>query len=493
MPRLLIKKSPVLLLLFSLVFAVITIVDDYFSSKGSFSGDKSIWFVNVNVVPMTYETVLKNHAVKVEGTKITEIVPSKIVDVPEGAVIIDGHGSYLMPGLADMHMHVRESWRGDEWPVSPLKLYLANGVTTIRNFGSRRGKSSPPEFILNWRKLIERGELDGPTIYSCGWVLYGPAEDPEKEVLHQKAAGFDFIKLYSFITSDDFHAAMKKAESLDMYVAGHIPFSVGLERTLDSGMNEIAHVEEMLWEFVDFDRNRALNPKEWMTYVIENAFEQLKPVLELDYEDLRARYRVKLLDMASIIKQAGAPVDTTLFLDEVIVEKLHQPDKFLGRPELQYMPARYLKLYREGKEKHQVQFRDGEIFAPFKRKLDLAVLWALKEKRVPVLLATDSGTGGMGIVPGYSIHDELRILTENCFTPYEAIAAGTVAASETIEDMTGRNDFGTIEPGKRADLLLIEGNPLEDVKNIKNIKGVMAAGRWYDAERLRDFFTVDPK
>ena len=99
---------------------------------------------------------------------------------------------------------------------------------------------------------------------------------------------------------------------------------------------------------------------------------------------------------------------------------------------------------------------------------------------------TDAGTGGMGIVPGFSLHDELKILTENGFTPYEALAAGTVVASQIVRRMKRKDDFGTIEAGKRADLIQLKENPLEDVANIRKILGVMAAGRWYDQEALAE-------
>ena len=116
------------------------------------------------------------------------------------------------------------------------------------------------------------------------------------------------------------------------------------------------------------------------------------------------------------------------------------------------------------------------------KKKDLAEI-----AEVLFVLGTDAGTGWMGLVPGFSIHDELRILTENGFTPYEAIKTGTVNAAIVVEEMNGDGDFGTIEIGKRADLILVEDNPLEDVANIKNILGVMASGRWYNKTMLQKF------
>jgi hypothetical protein len=171
-------------------------------------------------------------------------------------------------------------------------------------------------------------------------------------------------------------------------------------------------------------------------------------------------------------------------IDDVIQWKLFHLEAFLGRFELQYLPPAYLERLQDGREKHQVQFRGIEDLASFKYAVDRWLLTGLQEAGILLLLGTDSGTGGMGIVPGYSIHDELRILVENGFSPYEAIATGTVNASAVVERMTGDGNFGTIEEGKRADLILVRDNPLEDITNIKEPLGVMAAGRWYSMEAL---------
>ena len=142
-------------------------------------------------------------------------------------------------------------------------------------------------------------------------------------------------------------------------------------------------------------------------------------------------------------------------------------------------------MFRQGKEKHQRQFRGHEDLPSFKYAMERLLLTALKQAGIPLLLATDAGSGRMGIVPGFSIHDELRILIENGFTPYEAIATGTTNAATIVAAMTGEDGFGAIEVGKRADLLLVSGNPLEDVAHIQDILGVIAAGRWYGKTELQ--------
>jgi imidazolonepropionase-like amidohydrolase len=445
-----------------------------------------IVFQNVNLVPMTNEKIVKGQTVLVKGKRIIEIGPSKRISVPQNTKVIDGTGAYLMPGLADMHMHTRDNWDEwlSDWPVSPLLLYIANGVTTIRCFGPLGDTSG---YVLRWRDKINSGQLIGPTIYTSGPIIYGPVNNPKKIVLEQKSQGFDFIKLYSFLSKDEFHEAMIAAKQAGMYTAGHIPFQVGLEGVLSEGMDEIAHIEELSFEFVDFDRNKGLRGREWMPYVIKTAYQQVKPHFGLNMEELDKRFGVLGSSVATKVHSANVPVCTTLFLDEVIVEKLYEPEQFLSKPENRYMPRKYLAAVRQGREKHQMQFRGGEDFAPFKRTIDRILLKYLKEAEVLFVLGTDAGTGWMGLVPGFSIHDELRILTENGFTPYEAIKTGTVNAAIVVEEMNGNGDFGTIEIGKRADLILVEDNPLEDVANIKNILGVMASGRWYNKTMLQKF------
>jgi hypothetical protein len=209
-----------------------------------------------------------------------------------------------------------------------------------------------------------------------------------------------------------------------------------------------------------------------------------------DIKDLEEKYGEIISATVDKMRNANVPVCTTLTVGEGIVKKLHETEAFLARPENKYMCKGYLDTFRKGKEKHQLIFKGYENFAFFKYNLEKLLLIKLKKAGIPLLLSSDAGTGGMGIVPGFSIHDELRILIENGFSPYEAIAAGTVNASKVIQKMTGVGDFGTIEVGKKADLLLVEANPLDDVNNIKKLRGVMAAGRWYSKANLQEKITL---
>jgi hypothetical protein len=133
----------------------------------------------------------------------------------------------------------------------------------------------------------------------------------------------------------------------------------------------------------------------------------------------------------------------------------------------------------------------GDESNAFKYDLDKTRLVEIHRAEIPIVLGTGAGSGRMGIVPGFSLHDELRILVENGFTPYEAIAAGTVNASKVVETMTGKDDFGTIEVGKRADFILVNQKPLENISHIQDYRGVMAAGQWYEAAYLQATISPD--
>jgi len=452
---------------------------------------QTIAFTNVNLIPMTSETVVENQTVLVKGSEIVAIGASDEVKIPRGSQEIDGKGAYLMPGLADMHAHTRETaqpWEDPAvWPVHPLKLYLANGVTTIRDLNAMDESGTYPRQL---QEDILAGTRVGPTIYTSGEKLdTSPLGDPEGLVRLNHELGYDLLKVYAYLSVDDFQAAMREAKKLGIYTSGHIPYAVGLEGVLSEGMDEIAHVEELDWEFFDFDRSRQLQPDEWFPILIQAMLHKVDLSSSDSFMEFKLENQSTLEKIANRLRSKGVSVCSTITLAEALWMKQFDTDTFLARPENKFLNKIYLESVRRGKEYHQVECRGIEGLCAIKYDLDRWILRGLHAAGVQLLLGTDA-IGGIGIVPGFSIHDELRILVDNGFTPYEALQTGTVNAARVVEKMTGEGNFGTIEVGNRADLILVSANPLENITTIREPLGVMAAGRWYSGIQLSELIAI---
>jgi hypothetical protein len=446
--------------------------------------EKVTAFVHVNLVPMTAETIIPDQTVLVNGPRITAVGPANAIDIPDNSTVIDGSNFYLIPGLADMHIHTDTRWLNGGWPVSPFDLFLANGVTTIRDFGP---KGAPTDYALRWRDEINRGRFRGPTIYAAGPILYGPVDNAEKIVRVQKEQGFDFVKLYSFLSVTEFHDALATAKKFNLYTAGHIPFAVGLNGVLSEGLSEIAHIEELDFEFLDFDRSRNLGHEEWFRYILQIATKQLGASADLNFDKLKLNYQTQIQKIVHQLKASNTPLCTTLAVGDII--KLFHPDRLASESTSRYLPYGFFELLEQGKNRHQIQFKGYEDFAPIHFNLNQVLLRELHKGGVTLVLGTDAGPMEMGLVPGFSLHDELRIVVENGLTPYEALRTATVNAAEVIKKMNGKATFGTVEAGKKADLVLIGGNPFDDINNAKKIHGVMASGQWLDKQTLQKRIT----
>jgi len=272
------------------------------------------------------------------------------------------------------------------WPARPLYLYLANGITTIRDFGPA---GSDLTYALRWRDELDAGTMTGPALYTSGLhVRYdtGTSLSPQEIVEWNGMQGFDFLKIYSYVTYADFQEAMETARQLGMYTAGHIPYPVGLEGVIAEGLNEIAHIEELVWEFVEFDRDTSLPWEDWLSYLIGQILQQFDISSGFDRDDFLERYGDRLETVIAVLQSHEIPVCTTMIIDDLIVEKLFAPEDFLSRPEIIYMPEDYVLDFMEGNEKHQLQFSGIEDLAHHKYGLDKLLLDELHRAGVPLLL-----------------------------------------------------------------------------------------------------------
>ena len=178
-----------------------------------------------------------------------------------------------------------------------------------------------------------------------------------------------------YVNKEKNHIIMSTAKRLDFYTVGHIPFQVGLEGILAEGMNEIAHVEELLYEFYNLDRRRYFEKEgEWMAYANHSGFYQFENYFNLDPKDRDQKLDDMVAPVVNKLKDKDIPVCTTLVLDDILVQKLFEPDLFLKKPEIRFLPEWYRKQFLSGKEKHQQQFQGGEVLAHFKYGLDKKLL-----------------------------------------------------------------------------------------------------------------------
>ena len=411
-------------------------------------------FVNVQVVPMDTERHIGQQTVVVVDDKIVAIGPVDEVPIPEGAQVVDGTDRYLMPGLAEMHAHVP----GTDSPNVHryFSLYVANGVTTIR------GMLGQPSH-LELRDALEAGKLFGPRLYTSGPSLNGRTVNGPGEgrtmVEEQHAAGYDFIKLHPGLSSDEFAAIAATANRLGMPFAGHVPVAVGVEGALQSGMATIDHLDNYL--------AAALPPKSPGHGGYGGFFDVLLAD-QVDAERIRALARATA---ASNTWNVPTQVLVEVRVNDVPVETLS------NWPEMQYMPEETVARWADAKRASLAERDfDADTVA---MAIDLRRLLILELQRAGAGLLLGADSPQVFSVPGFSIHRELEVMVASGLTPYEALRSGTASVAEFLG-----SGGGVVAVGRDADLVLLDDDPLADIRNARRIHGVMLRGEWYPAARL---------
>jgi imidazolonepropionase-like amidohydrolase len=495
-------------------------------SDSTVSSAELIAFVNVNIVPMDRERVLENHAVLIEAHRIIEISPMDTFELPKDVRVIDGEGGYLMPGLADMHVHLNIDPNPDF-----MRLFLAEGVTTIRNLNAL------PDH-LEWRDQVLRGERIGPTIYTSGPVIVGPPEptmvwmfrllvvaglltigaavwillwllqrlrgassgatalrrawlpggiflivlgiallgtktiplnaytslqfpfayvpDTEAraraEVRRQVNAGYDLIKVYDYMTQDQYLGAIDEARIQGMYVVGHLDHDV--EAPFAAGLRELVHVDE----FLDEHLVGEMSPR--------------------DFEPLLMNLELIPQSVASVAAH-DAMVVSNLVTDVITYEYLEEGPGYFERPEFSRVRPEKIQEWLESRMVNwqgQQEWRRHTV-QPFYERM----IRELHAAGVPILTGTDTGTEGA--LPTH-IHRELDLLVRAGLSNFDALSAATTNAELSVRRMGSSDVFGEVSVGQRSDLVLLESNPLDNIRATRQRLGVMSRGRWYPQDEL---------
>ncbi len=417
------------------------------SSLDAFDDDSVIVFKNVNVIPMNTETVLENYNVIIKDGKIVKLGKAWKTRVPKNATVIDGKGKYLTPGLFDMHVHI---WLDDE-----LELYLANGVTGVRDMFGNFGR-------LSLKKKIEEGHILGPRLYVASPILDGDPpywegstvitspQDGEGYVKTYKGMGYDFIKIYEGLTNYVYAAIIEAAKEEDIPVVGHVPSLVDIKKALQSGQKSIEHLDK----YTDSEDlyNMTIENNVWNCLTIVLYTNRILPLLGekvagIEYVDPRSVsiWGVRMgLPRGSAVQYVES--------NEYIADSLPQET-------IDYYVERIQSIIEDQK----------------------TLTKNLYDKGARILLGTDANNPF--VVPGFSVHDELHNLVDAGLTPYEAIKAGTYDAAEFLNIL---EEAGSVEENKNADLILLDGNPLEDISNMRNIEGVMVRGQWISKSEIEN-------
>jgi imidazolonepropionase-like amidohydrolase len=409
-------------------------------------------FTGVTVVPMDRERLLPGRTVIVRDGRIETVGPARSTPVPAGAIRIDGRNRYLMPGLAEMHAHV-PAGNDPQWTKDVLFLYAANGITFAR------GMLGAPAH-LELRSRLERGELIGPRLYTSGPSLNGnsvatPA-DGRRMVAEQKAAGYDFLKIHPGLDRARYDAIAAAARERGMPFGGHVPESVGLRRALEVGQATVDHLDGYVRLLVRDGFAPPEGAAGFFGYGLAGEVDERK-----------------LAQLARLTRQAGVwNVPTDSLMHHMLLPDLDEAE-LLAREEMRFVPRQMLAGWKQAR----AALRSQPDYDPARAARFIAVrgklIKALHDAGAGLLLGSDAPQ--VFNVPGFSLHRELTYLVQAGLTPYQALSTGT---REVARFLGAPGDFGTVQPGRRADLILVEGDPLKDVANLRRRAGVMVGGRW---------------
>jgi imidazolonepropionase-like amidohydrolase len=452
-----------------LVFLILSLA--YHSPRAAQHGplQNTLVIIDINVVDVRSGEIRPDQVVVIERNRIFDVGPRKTTLYPRHASrIVHGRGAYLIPGLWDMHVHLKF---GDWFPYAQqisLPLFVANGITGVRDMGSDL------ETVQDWRNEIEGGRRIGPRIMTSGPMLDGPQprfpssipiatpEAARRAVDNLKHSGADFIKFQSLIPRDAVFAAAEEARNQNIPFEGHVPDSVRAREMSNAGMHSFEHLIGI------FEGSSPLEDAFLKGGKTETKFlETYDPARASELAALLAKKHTWQCPTL-VWERGGNLIDVTDFSKDTRVK---------------YVPAYWKdKTWKKFTAEVETEF-NTDTLETRKKFIDkeLQVVQLLHKSGVPFLAGTDTPPG-VFIFPGFSLHEELQRFVAAGFTPLEALQTATVNPAEFF----GMQDqLGTIEKGKLADLVLLDANPFDDIRNTQKVGGVLLNGRFFSRADLQ--------
>lgn len=422
---------------------------------------------HVNVVDVAAGSIQQDMTVVVQGNRIVKVGKAAKTHAANTPRVVDGRGKFLIPGLWDMHVHTMfGDWIPGGKEIS-LPLFVANGVTGVRDMGGNL------DTLLAWRKEIAAGTLIGPRMVIAGPMLDGPKprfpdsvlltspEQARKTVDDLKARGADFIKVQSFILRDEYFAVVDEAKKQHLVLAGHVPDVVRASEASDAGQKSIEHLTGVFEGCSTREDDFLKGPK--------------TPKQFLDsYDEARCKALI-----AQFARNHTWQVPTLVWeRGQWLVDVID----YSHDPQLKYAPASWQTKSWPDFTKSIIAELDTDPVAARQQfvQKELNVVAAMRKAGVQFMAGTDTAAA-VAVLPGSSLHTELEYFVEAGFTPAESLRTATLNPAIFMGEEA---DHGTVTAGKAADLVLLDANPLEDIRNTRKISAVVLNGRLLDRGEL---------
>jgi hypothetical protein len=416
---------------------------------------------HVTIIDVTGGPSKPDMTVVIRGDRISDIGKAGEIISPPDATVVDASGKFLIPGLWDMHVH----WYNRD----SLTLFTANGVTGVRQmFGGPN--------LLRWRDEIAKGSLTGPRMIVASPIIDGPQpvwpnsiavgneEEGRKAVREVKQWGADFVKVYSLLPRDAYFGIADESRRQGISFVGHVPFAVSPAEASDAGQKSIEHLTGILIGCSDKEtelRNEIVKAKSPGARFRREGVALLETFNNRKAKDLFARF---------VKNQTWqCPTLTVLRSNAYLGDQSFRDD-----PRLKYVPPPMRERWGQ-----RMANRNDSDYARKVFKKEVEIVGAMQRAGVPLLAGTD--TGNPFCFPGFSLHDELALMVSGGLTPSESLRAATLNPARFLGL---EKTLGTIEPGKIADLVLLDSDPLADIRNTQKINAVISNGRLFDRKAL---------
>jgi len=441
---------------------------------------QTLTLLNASVVDVTKGTIQRRMTVSIDGNRITGVRPAQNGKV--NGRVVNLQGAYVIPGLWDMHTHAYFGWPKDFGDNYVLPLFIANGITGIRDMGSdldavlKARADVAAHRLIGPRMVVSGPMLDGPKVSFAASIAISTPDDGRKAVDMLKSRGVDFIKVQSGVPRDAYFAITDEAKRDKIEFEGHVPDAIRASEAVASGQRTFEHLIGIF---------EASTPDEDM--FLERRYGAGKDSTQnKSLATLLDRYDAKReANIIALLAKNNVWQCPTLFWErgQWLVDVID----FTKDPDLAFTPKTWITKKFPASAKSIAGSMDTDPLAVRQKFVDheLDIVRKLNAASVPFLAGTDT-PAGVDVTPGISLHLELQRFVAAGFTPLQALQTATINPARFLGKTS---EFGTVQMGRVADLVILRANPLDDIGNTRSIAGVISDGKYWsssDIEALRE-------